>query len=404
MKKNKTKPLLACAVLASVLGIGNMVQAATTDTAVRGGQTFYFGNFWQSWDEEKTGESWPFQNDSVTPNQLILDAKNSKDPEKWAKAGDINNYKKEPIKWVVLGNNDGALTAISYNGLYGDHFDSHVGAKTSQIWGASDIRKTLNGGKNMSGMGTDTNGDGTLENVGFAGDAFTNAEWALLADHKTYFESHIPHGNVVIPGHAPEPDDPSWYITSPTDPLLSDVGYIKDETAVERQWNDGAHYINISNYYVNDKVYILSIEDVMNPTIQGYLKDKDFYIGRRGFTDFTTCVGIYGYPTGGAYVGEGVIPDTDPPQWCYTGPIYWGHSRSPGDTDGSTYSTLYANIQGINAVTFHTTDASLPGGMAVRPVVDLNLKNLIFTTAADKWNATTLTRFVANSQQRRATV
>ncbi len=102
--------------------------------------TIYFGNYWQS------------AVSGYTPTGTFSE------PE----AFNASRWNKESIKWRVLSNAGGKTFLLSDKALYADAFDS-----SSNVWGTSEIRATLNN---------------TTAGSGFAGDAFSTTELAVIAE------------------------------------------------------------------------------------------------------------------------------------------------------------------------------------------------------------------------------
>ncbi len=116
--------------------------------------TIYFGRYWQSAASEYTPAG--------TPNTPV--------------AFNASHWNKESIKWRVLSNDGGKMFLLSDKALYADQFDSD-----SNVWGNSEIRTTLNN---------------TTAGNGFAGDAFSAAELAAMAE-----TTHIAGGRENYAGH-----------------------------------------------------------------------------------------------------------------------------------------------------------------------------------------------------------
>ena len=102
--------------------------------------TIYFGRYWQ------TAAS------GYTPTGTFSE------PEAFI----ASYWNKESIKWRVLSNDGGKMFLLSDRALYADAFDS-----SSNVWGNSEICATLNN---------------TTAGSGFAGDAFSAAELAAIAE------------------------------------------------------------------------------------------------------------------------------------------------------------------------------------------------------------------------------
>lgn len=107
-------------------------EAATTGTSLMAGQKINFGNYWQSYIG--SGDK-----------------------------SDKANYNKDPITWRVLANNrNNTFTLLSDKCLYTDAFHSY-----NNEWSNSEIKQTLNN---------------TSVGSGFAGDAFTVAEYSFIVN------------------------------------------------------------------------------------------------------------------------------------------------------------------------------------------------------------------------------
>ncbi|MBQ0067938.1 MAG: hypothetical protein KBS60_07160, partial [Phascolarctobacterium sp.] len=143
MKKNLIRKILLNVTLGGALLLPNILPVTTEAAATTKsktdylsgttvGGTYQFGHYWQSY-------------------------KGSGDES------DKGNYNKDAITWKVLANNNGIVTLLSEKVLYGDTFDSE-----SNVWSESDIKDTLN----------------NTEGYGFAGDAFTAAELAMIEGKK----------------------------------------------------------------------------------------------------------------------------------------------------------------------------------------------------------------------------
>ena len=102
--------------------------------------TIYFGNYWQS-----TASGY-------TPTGTFSE------PEAFS----ASHWNKESIKWRVLSNAGGKTFLLSDKALYADQFDS-----SSNVWESSEISTTLNN---------------PTAGSGFAGDAFSAAELAAIAE------------------------------------------------------------------------------------------------------------------------------------------------------------------------------------------------------------------------------
>ena len=116
--------------------------------------TIYFGRYWQ------TAAS------GYTPTGTFSE------PEAFI----ASCWNKESIKWRVLSNDGGKMFLLSDKALYADQFDSD-----SNVWGNSEIRETLNN---------------PTAGSGFAGDAFSAAELAAIAE-----TTHIAGGRENYAGY-----------------------------------------------------------------------------------------------------------------------------------------------------------------------------------------------------------
>ncbi|MBQ0055983.1 MAG: hypothetical protein KBS54_07595, partial [Synergistaceae bacterium] len=105
--------------------------------ALGNASTIYFGNYWQNAKSGKSGST------------------------------NLNDYNKEGIKWRVLSNADGKTLLLSDQGLYADAFNHSDSPSKDNVWKYSHVRAILNN---------------TTADDGFAGDAFSDKEYAAIAE------------------------------------------------------------------------------------------------------------------------------------------------------------------------------------------------------------------------------
>ena len=163
---NKTAAILMLTAFIFATAMPAMAGGFAKITDIAGGNgggtnaasTIYFGNYWQS------------AVSGYTPTGTCSE------PEAFNK----NHYNKEGIKWRVLSNADGKTLLLSDQGLYTEQFNNDETAENANVWNTSKIRTTMN-----NTTATTFKSDGTVNAWGgFAGDAFSAAELAAIAETK----------------------------------------------------------------------------------------------------------------------------------------------------------------------------------------------------------------------------
>lgn len=186
-----------------------------------------------------------------------------------------DNYNKDAITWKVLANDNGVITLLSEKVLYADGFDGG-----SKVWATSQIKATLN--ERITGNG-------------FAGDAFTATEWAMIKE-KTYNvtdeNGNVKEENVVSKIY------------------LLDESDIKNGGTYSEIFNsDGSRQTEATYFAANVKVY--GNVDVVYVPSEGYPGKVSWWVrsqaadGLPGYTPSGRICNSAGYVQGANGVNQG---------------------------------------------------------------------------------------------------